>query len=46
MGETVRVPDPVYQRIERESDRQDVSMGAIVRDWMDKADRLEEVNRR
>ncbi len=46
MGRTIKVPDPVYDRITRESERQDVSKGVIVRDWMDKADKYEEVARR
>ena len=44
MGKTVKVPDPVYDRIEREAKRQDVARGAIVRDWMDKADRYDELD--
>lgn len=46
MGKTVKVPDPVYERLSREADRQDVSRGAIVRDWMDKAERFEEMEAR
>lgn len=44
MGQTVKVPDPVYRQIEREAEREDITRGAVVRDWMDKAeqfDRLE-----
>lgn len=37
MTRTVRVPDPVFEAIERESDRRDVANGVIVRDWMEEA---------
>lgn len=43
MAQTVKVPDPVYERIQRESERQDVSYGTIVRDWMDKAEKFEQM---
>jgi len=43
MGKTVKVPKPVYERIERQSERQDVSFGTIVRDWMEKADKYDEL---
>jgi len=46
VARTVKVPDPVYERISRESDRQDVSMGTVVRDWMDKAEQYEEIEAR
>ena len=46
MGQSVRVPDPVYQRLSREAERQDVSRGAIVRDWMEKAERFDEMEGR
>lgn len=41
MGKTVKVPDPVYERIEREAEREDITRGAVVRDWMDKAEKLD-----
>lgn len=41
MGRTVKVPDPVYQRIKQQADREDVSMGVIVREWMEKAEQYE-----
>lgn len=43
MGKAVRVPDPVYRRIESESDREDISRGAVVRDWMEKAEKYDEM---
>jgi len=46
MGKTIKVPTPVYERIERQADREDVSMGVVVRDWMDKADKYEELEGR
>lgn len=46
MGKTIRVPDPVYSKATSQAEREDVSRGAIIRDWMDKAEKFEEVNRR
>ena len=43
MGKTVKVPGPVYSKAQRQSERQDVSMGVIIRDWMDKAEKFEEI---
>jgi hypothetical protein len=37
----VKVPDPVYDAIEREAERQDIPMGAVVRDWMNKAEQYD-----
>ena len=41
MGETVRVPKPVKERIEQEAEAGDISQGTVVREWMQKADELE-----
>jgi hypothetical protein len=38
MTHTVRVPTPVYQRLTDAATDADVSHGAIVREWMQKAD--------
>jgi len=43
MGKTIRVPDPVYERIERISDRKDCARGEVVRDWMEDSQELEEM---
>lgn len=43
MGKSIRVPDPVYSRITTESERQDVARGVIVREWMEKADKFDEL---
>jgi len=43
MGKPVKVPDPVYERIERISEREDITRGAVVRDWMSKAEKFEEI---
>lgn len=40
MTRTIRVPDPVYDRITREADRKDCPNGEIVRDWMEDSDEL------
>lgn len=45
MGKPVRVPDPVYSRITSEADREDISRGAVVREWMEKAEKFEEMER-
>lgn len=44
VAKTVRVPDPVYQRITREAEREDIARGAVVRDWMDKAEKYDEID--
>ena len=46
MGQAVKVPDPVYERIEREAEREDITRGAVVRDWMDKAEKYEQMEGR
>ena len=46
MGKTIRVPDPVYSKATTQAEREDVSRGSIVRDWMEKAEQFEEVSRR
>ena len=46
MAQSVRVPDPVYSRISAEAERQDVARGVIVKEWMEKAERFDEVNHR
>lgn len=46
MGQPIRVPDPVYSKATSQAERQDVSRGAIVREWMEKAERFDEVDRR
>lgn len=43
MGKSVRVPDPVYSKITSQAERQDVPRGVIVREWMDKAEKFEEL---
>jgi len=46
MGKTVKVPEPVYQRIERQAEREDVPRGVVVRDWMAKAEKYDEMEAR
>jgi len=46
VSETVRIPDPVYSKATTESERQDVSRGAIIQQWMNKAEKFEEMERR
>jgi hypothetical protein len=43
MGKPIRVPDPVYSKATSEAERQDVSRGAIIRDWMEKAEKYDEM---
>ena len=44
MGKAIRVPDPVYERLSAVSQREDVSRGAVVREWMEKAERFDELD--
>jgi len=46
MGKTVKVPNPVYQRIEQQAEREDVARGVVVREWMRKAEKYDEVEAR
>jgi len=46
VSETIRIPTPVYDRAQREAERQDVSIGVVIRDWMDKAEKYDEMERR
>jgi predicted transcriptional regulator len=46
MAKAIRVPDPVANRIDREAERQDVARGVIVKEWMEKAERFDEVQHR
>lgn len=41
MGKTVKVPSPVYDRIERQAEREDITRGAVVREWMQKAEKYD-----
>lgn len=43
MTQSVRVPDPVYERITKVAENQDVPNGVVVREWMEKADKFEEM---
>lgn len=45
MGKTIRVPDPVYSKASTQANREDVSRGTIIREWMDKAEKFDEVVR-
>jgi len=44
--ETVRVPEPVYQRATEQAERKDLSRGAIIQQWMEKAEQYEEAQGR
>jgi hypothetical protein len=46
MGKSVKVPNPVYQRIEQQAEREDVPRGVVVREWMRKAEKYDEVEAR
>ena len=46
MGKAIRVPDPVADRIDREAERQDVARGVVVREWMEKAEKYEQMEAR
>jgi len=34
MSEHIRVPEPVYERLNDEADKRGISMGAVVESWM------------
>ena len=38
MAKVVKIPDPVYQRMSDEAQKEDISRGAVVKTWLDKAD--------
>jgi len=40
---TVKVPEPVYERLSDEARKEDVSRGAILKIWLNKADAYETV---
>jgi len=46
VAKTVKVPDPVYSKATSEAERQDVSRGVIIKEWMEKAEQFERVTRR
>ena len=41
--DTVRVPSPVYDRAAREAERKDVALGVVIREWMEKAEKYDEL---
>lgn len=43
MPTTVKIPDPVYKRMSDEAKKADISRGAVVREWMQKADAYDSV---
>ena len=43
MGKPIRVPDPVYSKATTEAERQDVPRGVVVKEWMEKADKFDEI---
>ena len=43
MGKPIRVPDPVYSKATSEAERQDVPRGVIIKEWMEKADKFDEI---
>jgi len=44
VSKSVRVPDPVYERITREAERKDIARGTVVRDWMEKAENYDKLD--
>lgn len=43
MTQTIRVPDPVKDRVKAEAEQNDISHGAVVREWMEKATKFDEM---
>ena len=46
MGKPIKVPDPVYSKAERLAERRDSTLGEVIRDWMEVAERAEELEAR
>jgi len=44
VSKSIRVPNPVYERITREAERKDIARGTVVRDWMEKADEYDKLD--
>jgi len=43
MGKPVRLPDPVYRRATSEAERKDVARGVVIREWMEKAEKYDQM---
>jgi len=43
MGKTLRVPEPVYSKATRQAEREDVARGVIVKQWMEDAEKYEQM---
>jgi len=39
------VPDPVYEKAVEEADKRDISIGAVISNWMEKAEAWSVVHR-
>ena len=46
MGKAIRVPDPVYSKVTTQAEREDVPRGFVVREWMEKAEKFDEMEAR
>jgi hypothetical protein len=42
----ITLPEPVYREVIIRSEQDDINPGAVVRDWMDKADKYDELEGR
>lgn len=38
MAKAVKIPDPVYKKASEKAQKQDVAIGAIIREWMQEAE--------
>ena len=43
MRPTVKVPKPVKERIDQEADERDIPRAAVIEEWMQKADQLDDL---
>lgn len=43
MTEQVKIPTPVYDEAKERANQQDITIGAVIKMWMHKADVLDEV---
>jgi len=42
----ITLPEPVYREVVSKAEREDITRGAVVRDWMQKAEKYDEVAQR
>jgi hypothetical protein len=38
MTQVVKIPDPVYEELSKQAEKQDIARGGVVHEWMEKAE--------